>query len=110
MKLKHTEAMTFEAMAEALQASPELPYEITIKKNPLMGWQYIQIKKSGAVGVWIRVFPKRGRVQLMNAMPSTLVRAMFGGLILIAFTYGAQSKIRKKAGAVLMETFDTTTY
>jgi hypothetical protein len=109
MKLQLTEAMTFEAMAEALKASPELPYEITIKKNPLMRWQYIQVRKSGAVGAWIRVFPKRNRVLLLNAMPSALIRGLFGGLLLFIFTYSAQSKVRKKSGEILMEAFNTTT-
>ncbi len=109
MKLQLTDAMTFEAMAEALKASSELPYEITIKKNPLLRFEYIQVRKSGAVGAWVRVFPKKNRVLLLNAMPSALIRGLFGGLLLFVFTYSAQSKVRKKTGQILMDAFDTTT-
>jgi hypothetical protein len=108
MKLKLTSEMTIESMAQVLQDAEDFPYKVRTKKNPLMGFQYVEVEKSGAVGVWIRVFEKKGRVQLMNAMPSTLVRVLFGGLLLIAFTYGAQSKIRKQAGAILMEAFGTS--
>ncbi len=44
MKLQYNEAMTFEAMKAALEASLELPYKITIKKNPILRFEYIQIK------------------------------------------------------------------
>ena len=107
MKIKFTPEMTFEAMAEAIKT--ELPqYETTIKKNPLMGFQYIEVKKSGTVGVWIRVFEKKGRINLMNAIPSNTVRALFGGLLLILFVSAAQTKVRKEAGAVLIQKFGTS--
>ncbi|MDX2360139.1 MAG: hypothetical protein QNK23_05000 [Crocinitomicaceae bacterium] len=104
MKIKHTEEMTFEAMRDALRS--ELPYPVEIKKNP-MGFQYLEVKKSGTVGVWIRVFEKKGRVQLMNAIPSFMARLMLGGLLLIAFTHSAQSKVRKESGAILINKFGT---
>ncbi len=99
--------MTFEAMAETIKA--ELPqYETSIKKNPLMGFQYIEVKKSGTVGVWIRVFEKKNRVNLMNAIPSNMARAFFGGLLLILFVSAAQTKVRKETGAVLLKKFGTS--
>jgi len=106
MRLEYTTDMTFEAMKDTLAAA--LPqYEVKVLKNPLAKFEYVEVKKSGTVGVWIRVFDKKGRVQLTNAIPSTAARAFLGGLLLIAFTYGAQSKVRKEAGAVLIEKFNT---
>ena len=64
MNLELKPEMTFEAMRDAIQA--ELPqFKTSIKKNPLMKFEYIEVKKSGTVGVWIRVFDKKGKVQLI---------------------------------------------
>jgi hypothetical protein len=107
MKITYTPEMTFEAMQDAVRS--ELPeYTTEIKKNPLLGFQYLEVKKSGTVGVWVRVFEKKGRVQLMNAIPSFWARLLFGGLLLIAFTYGAQTKVRKATGAVFIDKFGTS--
>ena len=109
MKIKHTPEMTFEGMAQVIKT--ELPqYTTTLKKNPLMRFQYIEVKKSGTVGVWIRVFDKKGKVQLMNAMPSTAARAFLGGVLILMFVWGAQSKVRKETGALLIEKFGTQEY
>ena len=51
---------------------------------------------------------KKRRVQLTNAIPSTMARAFLGGLLLIAFTYAAQSKVRKASGKVLVDKFLTS--
>ena len=80
MKLEYTTDMTFEAMKDALTTA--LPqYEVKILKNPLAKFEYIEVKKSGTVGVWIRGFDKKGRVQLTNAIPSTMARAFFRWVI-----------------------------
>lgn len=106
MKLDLKPEMTFEAMAKTIQEG--LPqYQTEVKKNPLMGFQYVQVRKSGTVGVWIRTFDKKNRAMLMNAMPSFMVRAMLGGLLLVLFTASAQTKVRKEVGALLIEKFGT---
>ncbi len=106
MKIAHTKEMTFESMCQIIQE--EYPhYKTSIKRNPLLGFQYIEVKKTGFVGIWIRIFEKKDRILLINATPSTWARAFFGGLLLIAFTYKTQSRVRKEIGAGLINTFDT---
>jgi len=107
MKLNLTEEMSFEKMTEVLKK--ELPqYEVSLKKNPLTKWQYVEVKKSGAVGVWVRTFPKKNEAWLIKAMPSALVRGLFGGLILILFVMGAQGRVQKEVNDVLTKAFNTT--
>ena len=106
MKIEFKPEMTFESMAEVIQENfPQ--YKTEIKKNPVAKFNYIQIRKTGAVGVWIRIFEKKNKVQLMNAMPSALVRGLLGGLILVAFTHKAQSKIRKEVGEKFIQHYNT---
>jgi hypothetical protein len=73
MKLKHYPEMTFDNMVQTLQK--ELPqYETRLLKNPLLGFQYIEVKKSGFVGVWIRIFENKQNIQLIKAIPSAMAR------------------------------------
>jgi len=109
MKLVLTPDMTFESMSDCISSRfPE--YKTTIKRNPIAKFQYIEVRKSGTVGIWIRVFEKKGYVMLINTMPSPLVRAFLGGLLLIAFTHKAQSKVRTEIGEALKEEYKTTDF
>lgn len=107
MKLNLTDEMSFDKMTEVLKEG--LPqYEVKLLKNPIAKFQYAQIKKSGSVGVWVRVFPKNNEVRLIKAMPSALVRGLFGGLLLILFVMGAQGKVQAEVADVLKKAFNTT--
>ena len=106
MKIKYSSDMTFSALEELITTRhPE--YETVIKKNPLARFKYIQVKKSGTVGIWIRIFENKGHIQLINTMPSSLVRAFLGGLLLVAFTHKAQTKVRNEIGNTIITHYNT---
>ena len=107
MNLQLTEAMTFPAMMKAL--SEKFPaYKLELKKNPIARFEYIQVRKTGWVGLWIRVFPKKNRVMLIKAIPSTFNRAMLGGLIALLLLSGKQGRLQKEIAEALKSQFNTT--
>lgn len=106
MNLELTPTMDFPAMLDTLQANFPL-YKIELKKNPIAKFEYIQVYKSAYVGVWIRIFPKKNRVMLIKTIPSTMARALFGGLIAFLLASSAQSKLRKEIAEVLKDKFNT---
>lgn len=106
MNLELTASMNFPAMLDTLQANFPL-HKIELKKNPIAKFEYIQVYKSAYVGVWIRIFPKKNRVMLIKTIPSTMARALFGGLIAFLLASSAQSKLRKEIAEVLIDKFNT---
>ena len=77
MKLELNPEMSFDKMTNLLtEKFPQ--YEVKLLKNPVAKFQYIQVKKSAFSGVWIRRYEKKGRVQLINAVPSALARGFLG--------------------------------
>ncbi|MBL0234070.1 MAG: hypothetical protein IPQ08_10415 [Chitinophagaceae bacterium] len=106
MNLELNDSMTFPAMLDALQAKFPL-YKIELKKNPVARFEYIQVYKSAYVGTWIRIFPKKNQVMLIKTIPSTMARALFGGLIAIIVASSAQNKLRKEVAEVLKDEFKT---
>jgi len=105
MNLELNEKITFEAMQKVL--TEKLPYQVKIKKNPLLRFEYVVVKKTAFVGAWIRIFPKKNRVMLIKAIPSDIARALFGGLIVILFLSSAQKKVLDDISKVLIDEFDT---
>ena len=106
MNLQLNDSVTFPAMLKALQE--KLPnYGIVLKKNPIAGFEYIQVRKSAYVGIWIRVFPKKNRIQLIKTIPDTMARALLGGLIAMLIASSAQTKLRDEVADVLKTTFNT---
>lgn len=107
MNLQLNDSIRFDAMKAALtQKFPA--YEVELKKNPLARFEYIQVRKSPFVGVWIRIFPKKNRVTLIKTIPSTWARAFLGGLLTMLFAGGAQGRLRKEVAGVLAKEFYTT--
>ncbi|MBN1648229.1 MAG: hypothetical protein JW874_09365 [Spirochaetales bacterium] len=93
MKLKLTPNITYEALEQKLPLMLS-SYEVSTMKNPLARFDYIEIKKSATVGVWVRIFPKKDHVLLIKCMPSALARSILGFIFyLIAFP--AQGKVEK---------------
>jgi len=106
MNLELNPSIDFPGMLQVLQEN--LPqYKIELKKNPIARFEYIQVYKSAYVGTWIRIFPSKNRVMLIKTIPSTMARALFGGLIAILIASSAQSKLRKEVAEVLMDKFKT---
>ena len=106
MKLNQLASITFDSLEAKLPG--KLPqYSISRKKNPIGRFEYIEVKKNGFVGVWIRIFKKKEQVFLVNCMPSALVRGLLGGLLFILFTYGSQNKLRHEVGEIIKATFGT---
>jgi hypothetical protein len=107
MNLQLNDSMNFPAMLKVLQE--KLPqYKIEMKKNPVARFEYLQVRKSAYVGVWIRIMSKQNKVMLIKTIPSTMHRALFGGLIAILIAYSAQKKLSQEVAEVLKTAFNTT--
>ncbi|MEO6254860.1 MAG: hypothetical protein ABIO79_16235 [Ferruginibacter sp.] len=107
MNLQLNDSINFPDMMKVL--SEKIPnYKIILKKNPVAGFEYIQVAKSTYVGVWIRTFPKKNRVMLIKTIPSTIARALFGGLIAFMIANAAQNRLRNEVAEVLKKEFNTT--
>ena len=106
MNLQLNDSINFQSMLKVL--TEKLPnYKIELKKNPVARFEYIQVRKSNYVGVWIRIFPKKNRVMLIKTIPSTMHRALFGGLIAILIASSAQGKLVNEVAEVLKTEFKT---
>lgn len=98
MKFTPSKPVTIEQMFEVAKAKfPQ--YTITLKRNKLLRISYIEVRKSALIGSWIRLTDNK--VTLAGAIPSVIVRAFFGGLILIAFISGKLKKLREEVGGYL---------
>ncbi len=107
MNLQLNDSMSFPAMTKLL--TEKLPnYKIELKKNPIARFEYVQVYKSAYVGVWVRIFPNKQRVMLVKTIPSTMARALLGGLIGMLIASGAQTKLRDEVADVLKKEFNTT--
>lgn len=106
MNLELNDSMNFPAMLKVLQE--KLPnYKIELKKNAIARFEYIQVYKSAYVGTWIRIFSKKNSVMLIKTIPSTMARALFGGLIAFLIASSAQGKLRTEVAEVLKGSFAT---
>jgi hypothetical protein len=104
MKLRLTKGMTFESVTKVLQE--ELPaYKTRLRKNPILRFSYIEVKKNGFVGVWVRLFDSEKEAWLIKAIPSAIVRGLFGGLLLFIFINGSQKKVRYQVAEVIKMRF-----
>ena len=106
MNLQLNDSISFPAMMTVL--TEKFPkYKIVLKKNPVARFEYIQVYKSAYVGLWIRIFPDKKRVTLIKTIPSTMARALLGGLIFWMFADGAQGRLRNEVAEVLKKEFNT---
>jgi hypothetical protein len=106
MNLELTDSMTFQSILAALKN--RLPgYTIELKKNPVARFEYLQVYKSAYVGVWIRIYPQKKKVQLIKTIPSTMARALLGGLIAMLIASGAQKRLVDEVAEVLKAEFKT---
>src|SRR5258705_11701802 len=104
MNLELNDSINFQSMMKVL--TEKFPnYTIVLKKNLIA--EYIQVRKSTYVGLWIRIFPKKNRVMLIKTIPSTWARAFFGGLIAILIASSAQEKLRNEVADVIKGEFKT---
>ena len=104
MKFQLTPEMTFPKLTEELKrALPQ--YEIKLLKNPIARFEFIQVKKSAWVGTWVRIFEKKNELNLVGCIPSTIARALFGGLIVLLFLRKAHKRLQAEIQAVLASKF-----
>ena len=90
------------AIADAMQK--ELPqYQVEIKKNPLLGFEYVEVRKSAYAGAWIRI--KNEKVLVNSCIPSAAARAFLGGLLLLLITYSSRKEVATAAGDVVTRNF-----
>jgi hypothetical protein len=107
MNLVLNDSMNFQSMLTVLKE--KLPqYTIELKKNPIARFEYIQVRKSTYVGVWIRTFPSKNRLMLIKTIPSTMARALFGGLIAALLASSSQKALMDEVAAVLKTEFKTS--
>ena len=109
MKLRTTPEINLEKITEAVQ---ELfpHYEVKLLKNPLGRFQYVQIRKSAFIGVWIRLFEKKETLFFMGCIPSVLARALFGGLIVMLFLMSKQKQLITEIGEAVQQKFGLSTF
>jgi hypothetical protein len=106
MNLELNDSMNFQSILNALKN--KLPnYSIELKKNPVARFEYLQVYKSAYVGVWIRIYPDKKKVMLIKTIPSTMARALLGGLIAMLIASGAQRKLVEEVAAALIAEFKT---
>ncbi len=107
MNLQLNDSINFQAMLKVL--TEKFPaYAIELKKNPIARFEYIQVSKSAYVGLWIRIFHDKKRVVLVKIIPSTMARALLGGLIAMLIASGAQTRLRDEVAKLLKKEFNTT--
>ena len=106
MNLELTDSMNFQSMLAVLKNKLS-NYTIEVKKNPIARFEYLQVYKSAYVGVWIRIYPDKKKVQLIKTIPSTMARALLGGLIAMLIASGAQKKLVDEVAEVLKAEFKT---
>jgi hypothetical protein len=78
-------------------------YEVEIKNNPLLGFEYIEVRKSAYAGAWIRV--KNEKVTLNGCVPSAAARVFLGGLLLLLATMRSRKEVVVAANEVLIRNF-----
>ena len=107
MKLELNDSINFPTMMKVL--TEKFPnYRIELKKNPIARFEYIQVRKTAYVGLWIRIIPNKKRVSLIKAVPSTMARALLGVLIAMLIGYAAQGKLMNEVTEVIKKEFNTT--
>jgi hypothetical protein len=93
---------TIHAVADALRR--ELPqYQVEMKRNPLMGFDYVEVRKSAYAGAWVRL--KNDKLTAQGVVPSTAARVFLGGLLLLLITYSSRKEVEKACGDVMMRNF-----
>jgi hypothetical protein len=93
---------TIHAVADALRR--ELPqYQVEMKRNPLLGFDYVEVRKSAYAGAWIRL--KNDKLTAQGVVPSTAARVFLGGLLLLLITYSSRKEVEKACGEVMMRNF-----
>ena len=104
MNLELNDSINLQSMMKAL--TEKFPnYTIVLKKDLIA--EYIQVRKSTYVGLWIRIFPKKNRVVLTKIIPSTMARALLGGLLALLIASGAQEKLMNEVAELMKAEFKT---
>ncbi len=80
-------------------------YKIELLKNPITRFEYIQVRKSALIGVWIRIFEKKEIIKLMGCVPSPMARIIFSGLLPLLFLFPSQKKVKLDIKNVLVNKF-----
>ncbi len=102
MKIILKEQMNIEGVYDKLLEA-YLPYTVTLKKNPIGRWQYIEVKKNAWVGVWIRYKEKSNSLRIYSVVPSMLARVLLGGLLMVTINYFATRNLIKDVSDKLKE-------
>ena len=104
MKLQLKDDMTYQSVLEKLKEG--LPqYGVTLKKNPIARFEFVQVRKGPFVATWVRFFPKKNEVLLVGGIPDFWARLLLGGLLVILFLRKAHKAVEKDVSAVLMKEF-----
>lgn len=104
MNLQYNDKITYSSSYEILKE--KLPqYRVELKKNPLAGFEYVQVRKAPFVASWVRVFPKKNRLMLIRGIPDFWARLLLGGLLAVLFFSGAQKKVETEVAEVLKQEF-----
>jgi hypothetical protein len=102
MKIQSQLAVTTQDVAKILEAGLAQKYTLEVKKNPLLRFEYIQVRKSAFVGAWVRV-KKDNSITIDGAVPSPLARGLLGGLLLMLVTQVRTREITNDISILLQE-------
>ncbi|NDC41711.1 MAG: hypothetical protein EBZ77_09210 [Chitinophagia bacterium] len=78
-------------------------YIIEIKKNPLLGFRYVEVRKNGFVGAWVNYKEKNNTATIVSCVPSVAARAFLGGLLLYTINYFNSRQLVRDTSAALAE-------
>ncbi|HET6990925.1 MAG TPA: hypothetical protein VFJ43_06350, partial [Bacteroidia bacterium] len=82
----------------------ELPqYAVEIKRNALLSFDYIEVRKSNYAGTHVRL--KNDKITAWGVIPSMAVRFFLGGLILQLATISGRIQVTKAVGEVITRNF-----
>jgi hypothetical protein len=102
MNIKTSQAYPLEQLSKVLK-NQFGQYKIYIEKNPVFGFEYLVVKKSGLIAAIVR--SKNDKVMVYAGIPSALVRFVFflsvillGVLIPIIIYYSISGKIVSEIG------------
>jgi hypothetical protein len=88
----------------AMAISRELPqYQVEVKRNALLSFDYIEVRKSNYAGAHVRL--KNDKITAWGVIPSVGARIFLGGLILQLATMSGRIQVTKAVGEVVKRNF-----
>ena len=85
----------------------EFPEYDVKSRNSLAAGEYVQVRKSAFIGVWVRIKKKSNTLVVVSCVPSDWARALFFGLILYLFISSSLNQMQQEVYSFLQEKFES---